>query len=134
MNKQTRIFVPISVGELIDKVTILSIKMQKLSDIKKTSVRKELIELESPMKKILNEFPIIKELARDLMLVNSSLWDLENQRADLISTFGSLEEIGAIAKRIAMLNYDRHSIKADINRITKSEIVEEKSYGIMYED
>lgn len=134
MQRKTRIFVPVSVGELVDKVTILSIKLQRIIETKRDAVRQELMELEAPMKKVCTEFPIVKDLARDIMEVNSNLWDLENQRADLMSSNASLEEIGKISNQITLLNFDRHQVKADINRITRSDIVEQKSYGLVYED
>jgi hypothetical protein len=133
-NKATRIFAPISVGELIDKTTILCIKFTQIEESKKASVRQELMELEIPTKKIYADFPITRDLAKDLLDVNRTIWDLENQRADMITNHEPIEDIGRISKKIALLNFDRHAIKANINRITRSEIIEEKSYGVIYED
>ena len=121
------IHAPISVGELIDKITILELKLEFLSDTKKLeNVNIELTYLN----KILNELTITDITAeRDaLKLVNRRLWHIENfkRECEKNQTFG--EEFVETARQVYLKNDLRAEIKRRINEMVGSTIIEEKSY------
>jgi hypothetical protein len=120
---------PISVGELIDKITILQIKLQRLSGPGARNVAKELAVL-SPARSNahLNE-PEIAPLMIQLRAVNSQLWDIEDQ----IRLLEACKDFGPrfieTARSVYRLNDNRAAIKRLINVASDSDIIEEKSYG-----
>lgn len=124
------ILVPVSPGELIDKLTILRIKSQRIRDAAKVAnVRTELEALEktwraSPLSRI--------DIAADesaLQAVNERLWDIEDRIRDKerARTFdaGFIE----LARAVYVENDERAAIKKRINLALGSRIVEEKSYA-----
>lgn len=113
--------VDISNGELIDKITILEIKMDMIkSESRLANVRKEL----DILRKL--EFPT--PLKRDLKSVNEKIWHCEDKIRFLTKERLYSESFIECAKQIHILNDERASIKKQINIETASEIVEEKSY------
>ena len=78
MNKKiNKIFAEISIGELIDKITILEIKKEKIDDNKKiTEVEKELLSLNDTFKKTLPDLSQISSLMDELKSINLKLWDI----------------------------------------------------------
>lgn len=121
-------FVPISWGELIDKITILEIKDLKIDSITaKENIRKELKYLSEIAK--LNEMPkAIEELKHQLSDVNLKLWNVEDRirEKELASQFDSI--FIELARSVYILNDFRAKTKSSINFLLKSELVEEKSY------
>jgi hypothetical protein len=121
------IHAPISVGELIDKITILELKLEFLTDSKK--LENVNIEL-SQLNKILNELiiPDIVAERETLKLVNRRLWHIENfkRECEKNQTFG--EEFVETARQVYLKNDLRAELKRRINQITGSTIIEEKSY------
>jgi hypothetical protein len=121
------IHAPISIGELIDKITILELKLEFLTDTNKLSnVNTELTHLT----KILNELsiPDIVDERDALKLVNRRLWHIENfkRECEKNQTFG--EEFVETARQVYLKNDLRAEIKRRINVMVGSTIVEEKSY------
>lgn len=121
------ILAPISIGELIDKITILELKMEFLTDPKKL----ENVALElSHLNKILNELiiPDIVPERETLKLVNRRLWHIENfkRECEKNQTFG--EEFVESARQVYLKNDLRAELKRRINQIAGSTIIEEKSY------
>jgi hypothetical protein len=129
---------PISVGELIDKITILEIKQEKISDKQKLeNINKELdllmIEFEkinAPKSPLINiEIVKFNTLKCDLKLVNKNLWDIE----DAIRDCERREEFGEkfidFARSVYYYNDERSEIKKSINDLLGSHITEEKSYA-----
>ena len=121
------IHAPISVGELIDKITILELKLEFFTDPKKLeNVKLELDHLLN----ILNELtiPDIVPERETLKLVNRRLWHIENfkRECEKNQTFG--EEFIETARQVYLKNDLRAEIKRRINDIVGSTIVEEKSY------
>ena len=120
--------VPISWGELIDKITILEIKDLKIDSITaKENIRKELKYLSEIAK--LNEMPkAIEELKHQLSDVNLKLWNVEDRirEKELASQFDSI--FIELARSVYILNDFRAKTKSSINFLLKSELVEEKSY------
>jgi hypothetical protein len=121
------IHAPISIGELIDKITILELKLEFLTDTNKlANVNTELTYLN----KILSELtiPDIIDEREALKLVNRRLWHIENlkRECEKNQTFG--EEFIEAARQVYLKNDLRAEIKRRINTIVGSTIVEEKSY------
>ena len=121
------IFAPISIGELIDKITILELKLEFLSDPKKL----ENVTLElSHLNKILNEL-IISDIVAEretLKLVNRRLWHIENFKRECEKNQSFGEEFIESARQVYLKNDLRAELKRRINQIAGSTIIEEKSY------
>lgn len=122
--------VPISVGEIIDKVTILEIKLRRIEDpLKQENIRNELQLLGviiSEAKLLQNEF--LAQLKVRLSEVNEMLWMIEDDIRDQESRkeFGS--EFVQLARSVYMTNDVRAELKREINELMGSSLVEEKSY------
>ena len=121
------ILAPISLGELIDKITILELKLEFFTDTKKL----ENVTLElSHLNKILNDLiiPDIVPERETLKLVNRRLWHIENYKRECEKnqTFG--EEFVESARQVYLKNDLRAELKRRINQIAGSTIIEEKSY------
>jgi len=124
------IHVPISPGELIDKLTILEIKSERMSDEKKlANVRLELKLLtETWSKSDYAKFDIAAEW-KELKRINAALWDIEDDIRDeeRAKRFG--EKFIELARAVYVTNDDRAAVKRKINEKLGSKIVEEKSYA-----
>jgi len=121
-------FVPISWGELLDKITILEIKDLKITTTNaKENIRKELkylLEIAN-----LNNMPEeIQSLKIELKNVNINLWEIEDgiREKELAGEFDKV--FIELARSVYRLNDVRAKIKQSINSILRSELVEEKSY------
>ena len=129
VNKLDKILAEISAGELIDKITILEIKKNKISNKEKLfDVEKELQILNQTMKKyILNDNKIIK-YKNQLKEINSRLWDLENAKraAEKNGEFG--DKFINDARNVYKLNDERAASKLAINNVLGSNIKEVKSH------
>ena len=118
---------PISIGELIDKITILEIKKNKFQKSKLENVLKELSYLRRLMEK--NKIEINDDLLTQLKEINLTLWDIEDQirikekNKEFDNTFIEL------ARSVYFKNDKRAEIKKCINRLSNSEITEEKFYA-----
>ena len=124
----TSVSIPVSIGELYDKVSILEIKKQKLEGKSLLNVEKELDLLFGILQNL--DIRIDNQLFDQLRLVNSTLWDIEDQirEREHNSDFGN--EFIELARSVYKQNDLRASIKRTINQITSSNIVEEKSYKV----
>ena len=124
------ILAPISVGELVDKITILLIKQERISTpAKLTNINAELNELTKILDTLSNDhFDSIAGLFLELKEVNNELWDIENYKRACEST-GNFDLIFIDAARNVYLKNDqRAKIKREINILTGSSIVEEKQH------
>ena len=124
----TKLEIPVSVGELIDKLSILQIKREKIIDENKLShVQTEYIKLKEVSEIYINQKPI-NSLFNKLLDVNRILWNIEDliREKDKKNEFD--EEFIEIAKKIYKNNDIRFSLKNEINLITNSEIKEQKNY------
>ena len=125
-NLKSVIYAPISLGELLDKITILQIKKEKINNKKQINVINELTLLT----KILEDshFQIDNELTENLKKINSDLWNIEDQ----IRAKESLKEYDSefieLARSVYHKNDKRAAIKKEINKKYNSEIIEEKFY------
>jgi len=125
------IHAPISVGELIDKITILQIKQERIQDpIKLKNVLKELDQLIEIHSRILtlNQLADTGPLFQQLYHVNNQLWDIEDLKRKHESEQKFNEEFVQLARQVYLKNDLRAKIKRDINIIVGSDIIEEKSY------
>ncbi len=124
-----RILAEISAGELIDKITILEIKKNKISNQEKLAdVEKELSSLNQTMKKFIPDEKKINNFKNELKDVNTKLWDVENGKraAEKKQDFG--QEFISLARSVYKLNDERAKIKLAINNALGSNIKEVKSH------
>ena len=124
-----KVNVPISLGELFDKISILEIKNKKILDESKiVNIKKEL----NGLKKVLDELNInlseTNNLYNKLYKINLTLWEIE----DSIRVFEKNDDFGEkfieLARAVYITNDQRFEVKNDINKLFNSEYVEEKSY------
>jgi len=122
------IYIPVSVGELLDKVSILSIKRDMISDADKLSkVKIELNQLMDLARPILQDDEL-ERLYDNLLIVNKDLWDVEDvlRRMEADKKFD--EQFIAKARSVYFLNDRRFELKNKINTVMGSEINEVKQY------
>lgn len=123
------VLAPISVGELIDKITILKIKSNLITDNDKLkNVEKELQALEELKDELNLDLDSVEPLQHQLYKVNLELWHIENYKRECEKnqTFG--DDFVNTARQVYLKNDLRAKIKKDINILVGSTIVEEKSY------
>tara|TARA_B110000967_G_scaffold209650_1_gene266840 strand:- start:3853 stop:4248 length:396 start_codon:yes stop_codon:yes gene_type:complete len=128
-NKLDIILAEISVGELIDKITILEIKKEKITDSNKLEdVEKELSSLKNTFKQSILDSSKIELLIEKLKNVNLQLWDIENGKrlAEKNKDFG--EKFVELARSVYKTNDERSKLKLEINNILGSNIREVKSH------
>tara|TARA_Y100001970_G_C14159845_1_gene817863 strand:+ start:47 stop:442 length:396 start_codon:yes stop_codon:yes gene_type:complete len=127
--KLDKIYAEISAGELVDKITILQIKKQKIIDKDKLlEVNKELESLNSTFSKSIGDNNEIKTLAGELKIINLKLWDIENQKrlSEKNNEFG--DEFIKLSRNVYRYNDERAKIKLKINKLLGSNITEVKSH------
>jgi hypothetical protein len=120
------ILAPISIGELIDKITILEIKQIYMTGIKLKNINKEMKLLKNILQDKNLEINI--DLIKNLKKINNTLWEIEDNIRIKESKQEFDEEFIKLARSVYIENDKRASIKKDINREYNSELVEEKSY------
>jgi uncharacterized protein DUF6165 len=126
----TEIKVPISPGELLDKITILRIKAQRISDPQKlANVRMELSALEDTWGGSGYANADIDSEVDALLKVNERLWVIEDDIRDKERAQGFDAEFIRLARAVYFENDERADIKRRINLKLGSKIVEEKSYA-----
>ena len=124
--KKKIINVPISVGELIDKITILEIKKDKLKNLKLRNILKELSFLRAVLEK--NSILIPDEIYFQLKTINLKLWDIEDKIRIKEKNKEFDNEFIDLARSVYLNNDKRSETKKELNIIFNSEIIEEKSY------
>ena len=123
------ILVPISPGELLDKITILRIKSARMSDAGKlANVRHELRLLEQTWATAVPPGVDLADEERALQEVNERLWDVEDRLRDLEAAKRFDEDFTGLARAVYFNNDERAAIKKRINTRLGSALVEEKSY------
>ena len=126
MNK---ILIEVSVGELLDKLTILEIKQLKIKDAEKLKyINDEYSVLKDELNKSVKTNPKLDELFNSLKKINAKLWVIEDDKrlCEINSDFG--EKFIKLSRDIHFLNDDRAKIKLEINNHTGSKIKEIKEY------
>ena len=120
------ILAPISIGELIDKITILEIKQIYMTGIKLKNINKEMKLLKNILQDKNLEINI--DLIKNLKKVNKKLWEIEDNIRIKESNQEFDEEFIKLARSVYKENDKRASIKKEINQTYNSDLVEEKSY------
>jgi predicted transcriptional regulator len=125
------ILIPVSTGELIDKITILEIKNENISsEAKLANVRKELALLGQVLKNLpMAAADEISALQTQLKAVNKEIWDAEDVIRDLDRRREFGDEYIKVARSIYRLNDARADTKKKINILSGSSVVEEKGYS-----
>ena len=120
------IFVPISLGELIDKITILEIKTKRLQGPALLNVKTELNALQDILKNL--QLNVDLQLIARLKNINQGLWQIEDDIRDQErqKTFG--DTFTQLARAVYQQNDLRSAIKREINTLYGSALIEEKSY------
>ena len=127
--KMDKILAEISVGELIDKITILEIKKEKISNKEKlVEVNKELDSLNETLKKSINNESKISSFKNDLKNINLKLWDIEDGKRSAEKNNKFDEKFIELARNVYKFNDKRAKIKLAINNALGSNIKEVKSY------
>ena len=124
-----KVNIPVSLGELLDKISILEIKNEKiLNESKLKNIKKELIGLRNVLEELNINLSEIDDLYKDLFKINLTLWEIE----DSIRVLEKNEDFGKqfidLARSVYKTNDKRFEIKNEINKLFNSEYVEEKSY------
>ena len=124
------IYVPISPGELIDKITILEIKVDRIKDNNKLkNVKSELELLNTVLEQSELDIKTVQHLKNDLKKYNIELWEIEDKIRIKESSQEFDKEFTELARSVYMQNDKRAATKKEINILLGSQIVEEKSYA-----
>lgn len=118
--------VPISIGELCDKYTILQIKSEKISDVNKLNKIENEIRY---LKPLIYQCKVSEDKLNDLKKVNEKLWDIEDKIRIKESHSVYDSEFIELARAVYITNDHRFELKSIINDVYKSDICEVKSYA-----
>ena len=128
-NKMDKILAEISAGELIDKITILEIKKEKITSKDKIeNVSRELISLNESLKKYIPDNNKILTLKNELKKINLKLWEIEDGKRAAEKNKKFDEKFIELARNVYKFNDERAKIKLLINNTLGSNIKEVKSY------
>lgn len=120
---------PISIGEAIDKYTILEIKTERITDpAKLENISKEKLMLKDELDSLDGLWTKIGSFYDDLKLVNEALWEIEDEIRTKEYRKEFDEEFIRLARAVYVTNDERAAVKKQINIALGSELVEEKSY------
>ena len=126
MNK---ILIEVSVGELLDKISILEIKKDKIKDPDKLSfIFDELSKLKDELEKNVKHDAKLDNLHQSLKIINLRLWDIEDEKRRCEKEKDFTENFIKLSRDVHILNDDRAKIKLEINNHTGSIIKEIKEY------
>ena len=120
---------PVSLGELIDKISILQIKCQKIQGVKKQKlINNELKLLSATLVRVLGEEKKIKKYLNKLCIVNLILWEVEDKIRECERQKKFDKGFIDLARKIYIKNDKRAKIKLEVNQKFGSQIIEVKSY------
>jgi mannose/fructose/N-acetylgalactosamine-specific phosphotransferase system component IIB len=126
MNK---ILIEVSVGELLDKISILEIKKEKIRDLESTKfIEKEYLILKNQLDKNIKYDEKLDELFNKLKKINVTLWEIEDEKRSYEKNSDFGDKFIKVSRDIHFLNDDRSKVKLEINKITGSLIREIKQY------
>ena len=126
MNK---IIVEVSVGELLDKISILEIKKEKIKDPEKLKfISKEHSILKDQLEKNIKSDDKLEKLFKDLKKINAQLWVIEDDKRDCEKNKDFGDKFIKLSRDVHFLNDDRAKIKLEMNNHTGSSIKEIKEY------
>lgn len=118
--------IEVSNGEIADKLTIIEIKLENIKDEKKlTNLRNEFCVLDAAVSKIIaKDHPLYQELLK----INKQLWNIEDRIRELEKAKDFGPEFIEVARSVYFTNDKRSDVKRQINELTGSDLIEEKSY------
>ena len=126
MNK---IIVEVSVGELLDKISILEIKKEKIKDPEKLKfISNEHSILKDQLEKNVKSDQKLKELFETLQKINAKLWVIEDDKRQCEKDKDFTEKFIELSRDVHFLNDERAKIKLEINNLSGSKIKEIKEY------
>ncbi len=126
MNK---IIIEVSIGELLDKISILEIKQQKIKNPEKLRfIKDEYSILKDQLEKKIKSSGELNELYKSLKEINSKLWVIEDEKRLCEKEKEFDEKFIKLSREVHFLNDDRAKIKLEINNLTNSKIKEIKEY------
>jgi len=128
LNKKVMITIPVSVGELIDKLSILRVKQTKITNPEKLSYVNKEFELLYNFSSVYFNNEEISKLYHELVETNSKLWDIEDKLRVLETEKNFESEFIELARAVYYTNDKRFVLKNEINERTSSEIREVKEY------
>lgn len=121
--------VPVSPGEVLDKITILEIKSERITDPEKVAnVRAELSLLQETWASNIRDSKIIRDLHAKLKEINEALWEIEDDIRDKERAREFDDRFIELARAVYVTNDRRSQVKKELNLHLGSEIIEEKSY------
>lgn len=125
-----KLLVEVAPGELIDKITILEIKLQNIKDeAKLANVRREYEILMETFRDNIEQTSDLRALMDELRAANQKIWDIEDDIRDLERAKDFGDAFVAVARSVYRSNDARAATKRKINELLNSVIVEEKSYA-----
>ena len=123
------IHVPVSPGEVLDKITILEIKSERMTDPEKVAnVRVELALLQETWANAVSRDSVIDDLHDQLKKINETLWEIEDDIRDKERVKEFDERFIELARQVYFTNDGRSQVKKELNLHLGSLIIEEKSY------
>ena len=127
MNK---ILIEVSVGELLDKISILEIKQEKIKDIEKLKfIDEEHVILKDQLNNNIKSDQKLNELFETLKKINTKLWVIEDDKRQCEKDKDFTEKFIKLSRDVHFLNDERAKIKLEINNLTGSKIKEIKEYA-----
>lgn len=124
----SKILIQISVGELLDKLSILDIKRRKIQDSNKLNYIQNEYDIIYKQSILFLESDEIKNLYTEILKVNEELWSIEDSIREMEKNKTFSDNFISLARNVYLKNDKRFSIKNQINIISNSEIQEQKSY------
>lgn len=124
--------IEVSNGEILDKHTILKIKLEKITDpVKVANLNKEWMILTPIVQQIISacDNDLIHIAYQDMLEVNRKLWQIEDEIRDCEKTNDFGDEFIRLARAVYWTNDDRNLVKKRIDNLTGSNLTEEKSYA-----
>ena len=122
--------VEISPGELIDKITILEIKLDRMVDAEQlVTVKREFEVLAAARDDALKKTPELDRLSADLKKANENLWEVEDDIRDCERANDFGDTFVKLARAVYVNNDKRSQLKREINELLGSSLIEEKSYA-----
>ena len=129
LNFMNKIIIEISIGELLDKISILEIKQVKIKDLEKLKfIKNELSILKDQLNKNIKSDDKLNDLYQSLKEINSKLWLIEDDKRQCEKDKDFGEKFIKLSRDVHFLNDDRAKIKLEINNHTGSIIKEIKEY------
>ena len=126
-----KIEIPISCGELVDKLTILEIKGKLITESDKLyEVKKEFNKLSPTFKILLESNSLVQKYYDELLFINTELWQIEDEIRECEKNNDFGDNFIKLARSVYKTNDQRFHLKNDINKLFNSNIKEQKSYKV----